>query len=95
MSLLQSQQIKSQENWPQLLLKVMDSCAIVVGLFVLIRWIPEVNSKSTIVIGLISIGLFNMVAEFMGLYRRWQGVAFEREVTCTLLCASRPATKKV
>lgn len=85
MSLLQSQQIKSQENWPQLLLKVMDSCAIVVGLFVLIRWIPEVNSKSTIVIGLISIGLFNIVAEFMGLYRRWQGVAFEREVTCTLI----------
>jgi putative colanic acid biosynthesis UDP-glucose lipid carrier transferase len=88
MSLLQSQQIKSQENWPQLLMKVMDSFAIVVGLFVLIRWIPEVNSKSTIVIGLISIGLFNMVAEFMGLYRRWQGVAFEREVTCTMIAWS-------
>ncbi len=43
------------------------------------------NSKSTIVIGLIAIGIFNLSAELVGLYRRWQGIAFEREVTCTVI----------
>jgi len=34
------------------------------------------------VVALLTVGLFNLVGEFAGLYRRWQGVAFEREATC-------------
>ncbi len=81
-------QIKSQENWPRLLLKLSDALALVMGLYLLITWIPAANSKSTIVVGLISMGLFNIVAEFIGLYRRWQGVAFEKEATCTMIAWS-------
>jgi putative colanic acid biosynthesis UDP-glucose lipid carrier transferase len=85
MSSQKLRKIKSQEYWPRLLLKLLDAFTIGLGLFLLITWMPEMNSKSTIVIGLIAIGVFNMVAEFVGLYRRWQGVAFEREVTCAVI----------
>jgi len=78
-------QIKSQDNWPRLLLKLTDSIAIVAGLLILVTWYPEVNSRSTILVGLMTIGLFNIVAELVGLYRRWQGVLFEREVTLTMI----------
>ena len=77
--------IKSQETWPRLIMKSADAMAIVFGLLVLITWLPQVNSKSTIVIGLLAIGLFNMVGEFVGLYRNWRGIKFEREASCGLI----------
>ncbi len=79
------QQIKHQETWPRLLMKSLDAIAIVVGLMVLITWLPEANSKSTIVISLVAIGLFNMAAEFVGLYRSWRGIRFEREASCSMI----------
>ena len=66
-------------------LKAVDSLSIVLGLMLLIVWVPEVNSRSTIVIGLVAIGLFGMVAELLGLYRNWRGIPFEREATCATL----------
>lgn len=79
------QKIRPVDNFPRLLMKCMDSMAIVIGLVVLITWIPEINSKSTIVIGLVAVGLFSMIAELVGLYRNWRGIAYEREAACGLL----------
>ncbi|MCL4125503.1 UNVERIFIED_CONTAM: hypothetical protein GTU68_048425 [Idotea baltica] len=62
----------------------MDAIAIIIGLFCLIHWNPEVNSKSTIVIGLVAIGIFNFCAELVGLYRNWRGVAFGKEASAAL-----------
>ncbi len=55
------------------------------GLLFLIVWMPDTNSKSTIVVALIAIGLFNMVGEFFGLYRNWRGIAFEKEASNTVV----------
>jgi putative colanic acid biosynthesis UDP-glucose lipid carrier transferase len=77
--------IKAQETWPRLIMKSVDAAAIMLGLMVLITWLPQVNSKSTIVICLLAIGLFNMVGEFVGLYRNWRGIKFEREASCGLI----------
>jgi putative colanic acid biosynthesis UDP-glucose lipid carrier transferase len=79
------QQIKQHESWPRLLIKSLDAIAIMLGLLVLITWMPNVNSKSTILIGLVAIGIFNIVAEFVGLYRSWRGIAFEREASCAMI----------
>ncbi len=78
-------QIRHHENWPRFALKSIDALAIVLGLFVMIVWIPEFNSKSTIVAALIAIGLFSLTAEFAGVYRNWRGIAFEREAVCTMI----------
>ncbi len=77
--------IRQHETWPFLLMKLLDSLAILLGLALLIRFMPEFNSKSTIVIGLIAVGVFNMVAEFAGVYRQWRGMTFEKEVTCSAI----------
>ena len=84
MSTSKRQQIQRHDSWIKWALKLSDSFAVGLGLIVLITWLPELNSKSTIVIGVIAIGLFNMVADFVGLYRNWRGIAFEREATCSL-----------
>lgn len=78
-------QINQQDSWPRLMIKSLDALAVMIGLFILITWRPEVNSKSTILIGLVTIGIFNMVAEFVGLYRNWRGIALEREASCALI----------
>lgn len=79
------QQIKHQETWPKLIMKSLDAIAIILGLLLLITWLPEVNSRSTIVISLVAIGIFNMAAEFVGLYRNWRGIRFEREACCGMI----------
>lgn len=78
-------QIKHQERVPRLLMKLFDALAIIVGLLILILWLPEINSKSTIVIALVAVGLFHMSAEFVGVYRNWRGIAFAREACCSIL----------
>ena len=78
-------QIRQQETWPRFLIKAMDAFAIVLGMQMLITILPEVNSKSTIVISLVAIGIFNLTAEFVGLYRSWRGIAFNREACCSML----------
>ena len=70
---------------PALSLKLLDALSIVTGLWLLVSFIPEVNSKSTIVVSLIAIGIFNLFAEIVGLYRRWAGLGFIREIGCAVL----------
>ena len=77
-------QIHRHESWPRIALVLSDSMAILIGLMILITWFPETNSKSTLVIALLAIGLFSIVGEFVGLYRNWRGIAFEREAACAL-----------
>jgi len=79
------QPIRHQERFPKLLIKLLDSLAMVAGLSILILWLPEVNSKSTIVISLVAIGIFHLAAEFAGAYRNWRGIPFEREAVCTTI----------
>lgn len=77
--------IKPLLNATSLTLKLLDSCAIVLGIWCLIWWIPDLNSKSTLLIALLAAGIFGMIAEFVGLYRNWQGVAIERELACSTI----------
>ena len=69
-------------------MKLLDAFSIVLGLYLLINWLPSTNSKSTIVIALVAIGLFYFSAELVGLYRNWQGIAFEKEAATALLAWS-------
>jgi putative colanic acid biosysnthesis UDP-glucose lipid carrier transferase len=71
--------------WTRPFLKLLDYAAIVLGLYVLIQWAPEANSRSTIIIGLVAIGVFSLAAEIVGLFRDWQGQSIEREMGCALL----------
>jgi putative colanic acid biosynthesis UDP-glucose lipid carrier transferase len=86
-------QIHQESSWHRLTMKTLDALAIVIGLFLLINWDPTVNSKSTIVIALVAIGLFHFSAELFGLYRSWRGITIEKEAatalfawTSTLIC---------
>ncbi len=80
-----SRTIKQQTTWIHLLYKLVDAASIGLGLIVLLTWAPEINSKATIIVALVALGIFSLAAEFMGLYRNWQAVAFERETTCCLI----------
>jgi putative colanic acid biosynthesis UDP-glucose lipid carrier transferase len=77
--------IRQHSTWSRLLYKAIDSVAIVVGLFLLVQWMPHLNSSATLMSGLVAIGIFALVAELVGLYRNWEAVAFEREATCSLV----------
>ena len=66
-------------------MKAFDALSIVIGLCWLLFLLPDFNSRSTIIVGLVSIGIFGLIAEFLGVYRNWRGIAFEREATCTLI----------
>jgi putative colanic acid biosynthesis UDP-glucose lipid carrier transferase len=77
-------QIQQENSWHRLTMKTLDALAIVLGLFLLINWNPGVNSKSTIVIALVAIGLFHFSAELFGLYRNWRGITFEKEASTAL-----------
>jgi putative colanic acid biosysnthesis UDP-glucose lipid carrier transferase len=74
--------IRSRENWPNWLMKLFDSGALMLGLYYLTVLVPQSNSKSTLLVGLVGLTAFNFLGEFLGLFRRWQGIAFEREVAC-------------
>ncbi len=77
--------VRNFNSWIRPALKALDMFAIVCGLYVLITLMPEANSKSTIVIGLVAIGIFSLMAELLGLYRNWQGISFNRQASCALL----------
>ena len=62
-----------------------DAFAIVAGLLLVVVWMPEINSRSTLVVCLVAIGVFGIIADFVGLYRNLRGIALEREATCGLL----------
>ena len=66
-------------------MKLIDAVAIISGLMMLIVWVPSANSQSTIVIGLVAIGVFNISAEISGLYRSWRGIRFEKEAICNVV----------
>ena len=82
------QSIRQHHSWNRLSIKSLDAVATVLGLLFLINWTPEVNSKSTIVIALVAIGIFNFSGELVGLYRNWRGVPFEKEASTALLAWS-------
>ena len=82
MSAKKRQQIQPYVSRSRWALKLTDSIAILLGLFVMITWLPEANSKSTIVISIIAIGVFNFIADFAGLSRNWRGISFNREASC-------------
>ncbi|MEM7454462.1 MAG: undecaprenyl-phosphate glucose phosphotransferase [Planctomycetota bacterium] len=79
------QSIRRHDSWPRLAQKLSDSLAALIGLFTLVYVVPDLNSKSTIVVGIIAIGVYSMIAEFVGLYRDWRGIPFAREATCTAI----------
>ena len=81
-------QIQRENSWHRLTIKSLDAFSIVLGLYLLINWAPTTNSKSTIVIALVAIGLFYFSAELVGLYRNWRGIAFEKEAATALLAWS-------
>ncbi|MEM9943770.1 MAG: undecaprenyl-phosphate glucose phosphotransferase [Planctomycetota bacterium] len=76
--------IIQEDSVSRLILKFGDAASIIFGLLLLLRIVPEFNSKSTIVVSLVAIGIFNLVAEFVGLYRNWRGASFEREACYNL-----------
>lgn len=80
-----SQTIPPRTTWSRLLYKLIDVCAIGIGLLLLIAWMPDINSKATIIVALVTLGIFSLVAELLGVYRNWQAIAFGRETTCCLL----------
>jgi putative colanic acid biosynthesis UDP-glucose lipid carrier transferase len=57
---------------------------MLLGLFLTLNFLPEADSKSTILISLVGLTTFHFVGEFLGLFRHWRGVAFEKEAICTL-----------
>jgi putative colanic acid biosynthesis UDP-glucose lipid carrier transferase len=77
--------IRPQSAWTRPVLKLLDCLAILIGLYVLVTWAPEANSRSTIVVGLVAIGLFSLAAELVGLYRNWQGIAIEKELAVSAI----------
>ncbi len=77
-------QIRAQQDWPNWLLKFSDSISIILGLYLLTIFVPESDSQSTILIGLICVGAYNLVGEFLGLFRRWPNLTFEREMVLTV-----------
>ena len=83
-----NQLVRQSTVSPSLLLKLTDALAIVLGLWLLVSFIPEFDSKSTIIIGLVAIGMFKVFAEVFGLYRRWHGLGFYREIACTVFAWS-------
>ena len=76
--------IRHHETWSKVALKILDMLSILAGLFVLLTWQPEYNSKSTIVVGLVALGVFSVIAELTGVYRNWRGIAYAREAACTI-----------
>jgi len=66
-------------------MKLFDALTIAFGLLLIISQVPEFNSKSTIIVTLLAIGGFYFLAEIFGVYRRWNGIAFAREVTTLIL----------
>ena len=81
----QRQKIRQYESYPQLAMKLADSFAVLVGLLLLLMFYPDSNSRSTIIVALVAIGVFSWTAEFLGVYRNWRGIAFAREATCTTI----------
>ena len=81
-------QIQRENSWHRLTMKLMDAFSIVLGLYLMVNWLPSTNSKSTIVIALVAVGLFYFSAELVGLYRNWRGIAFEKEAATALLAWS-------
>ncbi len=68
------------------LLRAVDWCGIAAGLVVTIVWLPELNSKSTALCGLIAAILFTAIGDLVGLYRNWRGVRFSRMAASLIGC---------
>ncbi len=84
--------IRQQSNWAGLVYKVIDGCAICLGLVLLLLWHPSLNSDSTIISCLLAIGAYSIIGELLGVYRDWK-LASNKEFVCclaswaiTLLC---------
>ena len=78
-------QVRPTADFSLTLLKLVDAVAIGAGLLLIVNQLPEFNSKSTIVVALLAIGTFNILAELFGVYRKWNGIAFTRELFTLLM----------
>lgn len=79
------QKIHSYDSYPQLTMKIADSLAVIIGLILLLILNPDSNSRSTIIVGILAIGIFGWCAGLLGVYRNWRGVGFGKEATCTTI----------
>lgn len=77
--------VRPTQDLTYLLMKLFDAIAIALGLLLIVSQVPEFNSKSSIIVTLLAIGGFYLLAEIFGVYRRWNGIAFTREVTTLIL----------
>ena len=77
--------IRQNNTTIKLVFKLIDAIAIGFGLFLVLQWFPELNSKATVASYLIALGIFSLAAELFGLYRSWQGIQFVREATCGVM----------
>ena len=77
--------VRPSQDLSYALIKTFDAIAIALGLLLIISHVPEFNSKSSIIVTLLAIGGFYLLAEMFGVYRRWNGIAFTREVTTLIL----------
>lgn len=85
MSTQQRPEIRAWNLGSHYMLRALDALSILGGLWVLVTWFPDVDSKSTIIIGLLAMVLFAVVGEFAGLYRDWRAVGYFREGGCATL----------
>ena len=80
-----SQSIHQRITWSRIAYRFLDVFSIFLGWALVVNYLPDLNSKATLIVALVTIGIFNIVGELVGLYRNWQAVAFERETTCCLI----------
>jgi len=81
----QPSQVRPTADFSLALLKLADATAIGAGLLLIVNQLPEFNSKSTIVVALLAIATFHILAELFGVYRKWNGIAFTREIFTLLM----------
>lgn len=65
--------------------RLLDASAILTGLFFTMAWYPGADSKATIVTFMAAFGIYTLVAEFTAMYRNWQAVSTQRELTCSVI----------
>ena len=77
--------IRQNNTTIKLVFKLIDAVAIGIGLILMLKLFPQLNSKATVASYLIALGIFSLAAELFGLYRNWSGIQFVREATSGIM----------
>ena len=77
--------IHQQFNRSNAIYRLVDGLAIILGLTLTLLRNPDLNSKATLVVCLATIGIYSLIAEFMGMYRNWVGSRIAGELGCSVL----------